>query len=76
MWLSMANSFSLMGKMRSLLPFSECMYTLRCSWLMSIHFVFITSPIRAPVSFRNCITVAVFGLPEAISESISFSVGI
>ena len=72
---SIAMSLLLIDRFRLLLPFSAVMYIVFLSESMFTHLVFVISPIRAPVSFSSCNSIAVLGVPADISVSISASVG-
>jgi len=72
----MAVSLTLIGSILELLLFSALMYTVLLSKSISVHFSRSISPILAPVSLSSCKGVVVFGVPEHIKESSSFSVGI
>ena len=74
-WFSIAISLSLIGSIRGLLPFSGVMFTIFCWKLMSCHCSIVASPILIPVSFSICNSVAVTVPIDAISWSISVSVG-
>ena len=66
---------SLIGSILGLLPFSGVTFTVFCSVFMSIHFSDCASPILMPVSFSICSSVDSFLPHEAMSWSISVSVG-
>jgi hypothetical protein len=68
-------SLSLIGSIRGLLPFSGVTLTVLAWKFMSVHLRLWASPMRAPVSLRIWSMVANLGLHDAISMSISFSVG-
>jgi hypothetical protein len=72
---SMFMSLSFIGRILGLLPFSGVMFMVFCCVLMSFHFILVASPILAPVSFRVSSSVAVRVPHDAISWSISVSVG-
>lgn len=68
-------SLSLIGRMRGLLPFSGVMFNVLRWVSRSVGLSCVSSPIRIPVSFSVCSMVAVWYPHEAISWSISSSVG-
>ena len=68
-------SLSDIGRILGLLPFSGVIFTVFCSVFMSIHFRVWASPILMPVSLSICNSVDSFFPDEAISWSISVSVG-
>lgn len=74
-WFSILRSLSDMRRSRGLLPLAGVMLSVFCSVDRSVHFSFTASEILIPVSFRVCSSVAVWFPHEAISSSISVSVG-
>ena len=74
-WFSMLRSLSDTRRSRGLLPLEGVMLSVFCSVDRSVHFSFTASEIPIPVSLRVCHNVAVWFLHEAISSSISVSVG-
>jgi len=68
-------SLSLMCRSRGLLPFDGVMLSVFCSVDRSVHLSLVASDIRAAVSLSVCSSVAVRFPIEAISWSISVSVG-
>ena len=75
-WFSILRSLSDTRRSRGLLPLAGVMLSVFCSVDRSVHFSFTASEILIPVSFRVCSSVAVRFPHEAISSSISVSVGI
>jgi len=71
----MAISLSLMGSILGLLPLLGVMLIVLCSVERSAHFSLVASDTLAPVSFRVWHSVLMVLLVEAISWSISVSVG-
>jgi len=72
---SMSISLLLIGRILGLLPFSGVMFKVFCCVLRSIHFSIVASPMRIPVSFSVWSSVAVRSPHDAISWSISVSIG-
>lgn len=71
----MLRSLSEMGRILGLLPLAGVMLRVLCSGERSVHFSLVASDIRIPVSFSVCSNMAVRFPHEAISWSISASVG-
>jgi len=74
-WFSMLRSLSDTRRSRGLLPLDGVMLSVFCSVDRSVHFSFTASEILIPVSFSVWSSVAVWFPHEAISSSISVSVG-
>ena len=74
--LSIFNSLSLIGSSLALLPFAGVMANVFCSVSKCSHFNLLASMGLIAVSLKVCNRVATALLHEAISRSISFSVGI
>jgi hypothetical protein len=68
-------SLSDIGRILGLLPFSGVMFTVFCCRFVSVHFSVFASPILMPVSFSVWSSVEVVFPVDAISWSISCSVG-
>ena len=73
--LSMFNSLSLIGSSLALLPFAGVMANVFCVVSKCSHFNLVVSIGLIAVSLKVCNRVATALLHEAISRSISFSVG-
>jgi hypothetical protein len=71
----MAINLLLIGRILGLLPFSGVMFIVLFSKFMSIHFSLCASPILIPVSLSICSIVLSFLPHDAVSWSISVSVG-
>ena len=74
-WFIMLSSLSDMRSSRGLLFFDGVMFSVFCSVDRSIHFSFVASDILAPVSLSVCSSVAMRFPHDAMSRSISCSVG-
>ena len=74
-WFIMLMSLFDIGSSRGLLFFDGVMFSVFCSVDRSIHFSFTASDIRTPVSLSVCSSVAMRFPHDAISRSISVSVG-
>jgi len=74
-WFSMSISLLLMGTMRGLLFLLGLMFSVLCSVDRSIHWSFTASLIRMAVSLSACNSMDVRLPHEAMSWSISVSVG-
>ena len=74
-WFIMSMSLLLIGSIRGLLPLVGVMLSVFCSVDRSDHLSFTSSEMRMPVSLSVCNSVAVCFWHDAISWSISDSVG-